>query len=118
LLVLAILFSSVGFFGWLGWGLWQRWRYQRWLDRLPKMERLYQQFLLCLQKQGFAKHPTQTPLEYGDELQQYLPSPLLPSAQRFLQSYVAWRYGKKEPDLPSLELIVQQFQRHYRRVPA
>ena len=115
LLILAILLSSLGFLGWLVWGLWQQWRYQCWLDRLPKMESLYQQFLLCLQKQGFAKHPTQTPLEYGDELQQYLPSPLLPSAQRFIQSYVAWRYGKKEPDLSSLQLIVQQLQRYYQK---
>ena len=118
LLILAIVGIGVGLVGWLGWGWLQTWRYQRWLDRLPPMESLYQQLLKCLREVGLPKHPAQTPLEYSHTLQSTLPDPLISPTQGFLESYVAWHYGQKEPDLPMLRSTVQMVKRYYRQPKA
>ena len=66
------------------------------------MESLYQQMLSELAKQGFRKHPTQTPMEYArqDELQM---GDRAQTIQEISQAYVKWRYGGQAPDLRSLQ---------------
>ncbi|MEY2977329.1 MAG: transglutaminaseTgpA domain-containing protein [Prochlorotrichaceae cyanobacterium] len=113
--ILTILGIGLSFIGWLLWGVWQGWRYQRWLDRLPLMESLYQQFLHCLQEAGLPKHPAQTPLEYGQTLVEQLPTPLIEPSQQFISAYAGWRYGQREPDGLNVRLAVQQIKRYYRK---
>ena len=114
ILILTIVLIGLGFVGWLLWNLWQGWRYQRWLDRLPPMEKHYQQLLRCLQQAGFPKHPAQTPLEYGYTLAEQLPNPLIQPSQQLLSGYAGWRYGRQEPDGLEMKLALQHIQRYYR----
>ncbi len=97
-----ILLTGLSFLGWLSWQGWQKWRYRRWLKRLPPMESLYQQMLSWLEKQGFRKHPSQTPLEYARQSQTVQMS-RAQTIQDISQAYVSWRYGGRSPDLRSLQ---------------
>ena len=97
-----ILLTGLSFLGWLSWQGWQKWRYRRWLKKLPPMESLYQQMLSWLAKQGFRKHPSQTPLEYARQSQAVQMS-RSKTIQDISQAYVSWRYGGQTPDLRSLQ---------------
>jgi transglutaminase-like putative cysteine protease len=97
-----ILLTGLSFLGWLSWQGWQKWRYRRWLKKLPPMESLYQQMLSWLEKQGFRKHPSQTPLEYARQSQGVQMS-RAQTIQEISQAYVSWRYGGQTPDLRSLQ---------------
>jgi len=66
------------------------------------MESLYQQMLSWLAKQGFRKHPSQTPLEYARQSQAVQMS-RSKTIQDISQAYVSWRYGGQTPDLRSLQ---------------
>ncbi|MCY7277931.1 MAG: DUF4129 domain-containing protein, partial [Phormidesmis sp. CAN_BIN44] len=97
-----ILLTGLSFLGWLSWQGWQKWRYRRWLKKLPPMESLYRQMLSWLAKQGFRKHPSQTPLEYARQSQAVQMS-RAQTIQDISQAYVSWRYGGQTPDLRSLQ---------------
>ena len=100
-----ILLTGLSFVSWLSWQGWQKWSDRRRLRKLPPMESLYQQMLSELAKQGFRKHPTQTPMEYArqDELQM---GDWAQTIQDISQAYVRWRYGGHSPNLRELQ---QQF---------
>ncbi len=97
-----ILLTGLSFLGWLSWQSWQKWRYRRWLKKLPPMESLYQQMLSWLEKQGFRKHPSQTPLEYVRQSQAVQMS-RAQTIQDISEAYVSWRYGGQAPDLKELQ---------------
>ncbi|HEY9738585.1 MAG TPA: DUF3488 and DUF4129 domain-containing transglutaminase family protein [Trichocoleus sp.] len=94
--------TGLAFLGWLGAQLWQSsWR--RWqLSRLPAMERLYQQMLDRLASQGFARRPTETPLEFGQRLYQQAQGQSAQIANEISHAYVRWRYGGEEQNLAHL----------------
>ncbi|NJR52785.1 MAG: DUF3488 domain-containing protein [Leptolyngbyaceae cyanobacterium CSU_1_3] len=94
--------TCLGFLGWLSWQGWQKLRYRRWLNKLPPMERLYQQMLSWLAAQGFRKHPTQTPLEYAKQAQEVQRGDRS-TIEAISQAYVSWRYGGEPPNLRELQ---------------
>lgn len=94
---------GLGFLGWLAWLAWGKWRYHRWLAKLPPMERLYQQMLHWLTRQGFRKRPAQTPLEYARQSWQQQPADRAAVIEEISQAYVQWRYGGQMPNLNQLK---------------
>ncbi len=99
-LLLAIV---LGFAGWLLWRGWRGWRYRRWLGKLPPMERLYQQMLAWLAKQGLYKQAAQTPLEYAQQVKESQSATHAAAIADLSQAYVGWRYGDKTPNLTQLK---------------
>lgn len=99
-LLLAI---GLGFLGWLTWRGWQGWRYQRWLTRLHPVERLYQQMMHWLKRQGFPKHSAQTPLEFARQAREHHSASRAAAIEEISQSYVRWRYGGQTPDVEQLK---------------
>jgi protein-glutamine gamma-glutamyltransferase len=97
------LLICLAFIGWGGRRLWLKWRYHRWLSQLPPMERLYQEMLVRLRRQGLHKHPSQTPTEYSHHIQSYQSSDRATAIREISQAYVRWRYGRQTPDLPQLQ---------------
>jgi hypothetical protein len=57
------------------------------------MERLYQQMLQWNSQKGLSKHPSQTPLEYGQVSYQYYSPEIAEVIDEICQAYVSWRYG-------------------------
>ena len=102
-MVLIIIFA---FFLWLGWNQLQNLNYRRRLQKLPPMERLYQQMLAILTAKGYPKHPAQTPLEYAKIAGDYHQFVVAEIIAEISQAYVSWRYGQQTPNLDYLE---QQF---------
>ncbi|WP_315788741.1 DUF3488 and DUF4129 domain-containing transglutaminase family protein [Fischerella sp. JS2] len=98
-----IFATTVAFLSWLGWDRWREWRYHSALKKLPPMERLYQQMLRWTSKQGLAKHPAQTPLEYARILYQHHAITTAEVIDEISQAYVSWRYGSYTPDLQRLQ---------------
>jgi protein-glutamine gamma-glutamyltransferase len=101
-------------FGIGAWGLWhlggavQRF-YQ--LRQLPPMARLYQQMLQFLAAQGLQKHPTETPLEYVQQVRLAYPAEKAELVAELSQAYVAWRYGERIPDIQYLQQRLQILKR-------
>jgi len=116
--MLAGLISLVGvsFLGWLSWQQLQRWRYHRWLSRLPAVERLYHQMLRVLAQQAIAKHPTQTPFEYVETLNQRLDPSQTAVVQEISQAYVCWRYGHYQANLDYLQDGLNRLKRSFQRL--
>jgi len=97
-----VVSTTAAFFGWLGWVQWGQWRQRRWLNKLPPMERLYQQMLQWTAAQGLGKHPAQTPLEYAKAARKYHPQAMAELIEDICQAYVGWRYGGYTPNCPQL----------------
>jgi transglutaminase-like putative cysteine protease len=111
-LKLCLLLSGIGLGLWGSWQLWQRWRTLRQLHRLAPMARLYQKMLHHLVAQGFQKHPSETPLEYAQQIQQSHPGPAADIIVELSHTYAAWQYGRITPDLTYLQQRWQTL-RHY-----
>jgi len=97
-----IISAFLSFGGYLGWRQWREWLSRRRLRRLPPMECLYQQMLLMTAKQGFGKHPAQTPLEYARLAFEYYSPATGAVIERITRAYVGWRYGGEVPNLGEL----------------
>ena len=110
-LLLAI---GLGFLGWLSGRGWRWWRDRRWLAKLPPMERLYQQMVRGLTRQGFPRHPAQTPLEYARQVQERQPPTRAAAIEEISQAYVRWRYGGQSTDLARLKQRLRQLQKRDR----
>jgi transglutaminase-like putative cysteine protease len=98
-----IVVTIAAFFGWLGWGQWRNWLNIRWLNKLPPMERLYQQMLQWSANKGFRKHPSQTPLEYAQVSYQYHSLEVAKVIDEICHAYVSWRYGDYNPNWQQLQ---------------
>lgn len=108
----AILLAiGLGFVGWLVWQGWRKWRYYRWLAKLPPMERLYQQMIDWLTRQGFRKRPAQTPLEYAHQAWGQQSADRAAVIEEISQAYVHWRYGGQDPDLNRLKHRLQRLKK-------
>lgn len=108
----AILLAiGLGFVGWLVWQGWRKWRYYRWLAKLPPMERLYQQMIDWLTRQGFRKRPAQTPLEYAHQSWGQQSADRAAVIEEISQAYVHWRYGGQDPDLNRLKHRLQRLKK-------
>lgn len=99
----SIILFSLGFLGWLSVQGWQRWRQYQRMKRLRPMERLYQNMLNQLAKQGFQKHSSETPLEYARQAKRTQQPDRAAVIEEISQAYVSWRYGRVVPDLPELQ---------------
>jgi len=80
-----------------------KWLKERHLAKLPPMERIYQQMLGILSKNGYPKHPAQTPFEYAKSGYQNHNEAIASIIEEISQAYVAWRYGDLPPNLAYLE---------------
>lgn len=98
-----IVVTIAAFFGWLGWGQWRNWLNIRWLNKLPPMERLYQQMLQWSANKGLGKHPSQTPLEYAQVSYQYHSLEVAKVIDEICHAYVSWRYGDYNPNWQQLQ---------------
>jgi protein-glutamine gamma-glutamyltransferase len=74
--------------------------------------RLYAELLRLLERRGFARRASQTPMEFATELQK--PS-LASVVQEFTQIYAAARYGAMPCDTPRLRELLEQVRRTPRR---
>lgn len=106
-----ILMTGLAFLGWLGWNGVVQWRYQRRLAKLPPVERLYRQMLDVLGRQGYRKHPAQTPFEYARELERHQQQTSATAIDEISQAYVSWRYGQAEPNLERLQQRLQELKK-------
>jgi protein-glutamine gamma-glutamyltransferase len=111
--IIKLCLLSFGF-GISAWGLWHLGRaiqnfYQ--LRRLPPMARLYQQMLRFLAVQGLQKHPTETPLEYVQQVRLTYPAEKAELVAELSQAYIAWRYGESIPDIQYLQQRLQLLKR-------
>ncbi len=100
---------AVTFLAWLGWQGWRKWRYQQWLKKLSPVERIYQQMLSRLDRQGLSKHPAQTPLEYAQVICDTR-SPVGIVAIKISQAYTAWRYGQEPQEIDKLQELLNKLQ--------
>ncbi|PSF38688.1 transglutaminase [Aphanothece hegewaldii CCALA 016] len=98
-LILAIFLC---FIGWLGFLQLQKINFQRRLNKLPPVEKIYQQMLFLLKEKGFTKHPAQTPLEYVKISREHQPDAVANIIQEISQAYVSWRYGEKSQNMKDL----------------
>jgi transglutaminase-like putative cysteine protease len=106
---LAALLSLTGlaFLAWLTWQGWRRWRKYARLQKLPAVERVYQQLLDWLAGQGYPKRPAQTPLEYAIALRQQPRFAKSDEVIAVVQTYVRWRYGNSVTDPEQLKRQVK-----------
>ncbi|NER79308.1 MAG: DUF4129 domain-containing protein [Leptolyngbya sp. SIO1D8] len=107
--ILAGLLSATGlaFLSWLGWQAWKQWRQYSRLQKLPPVERVYQQMLAWLAEQGYPKRSTQTPLEYAIALKQETRFARAEQVMTVIQTYMRWRYGNRSEDTGALKRQVK-----------
>lgn len=99
--------TMMGFVGWLSWQGWKRWQQFYWLNQLHPMEKLYQQMLQHLNRQGYPKAAAQTPFEYGQALSQIADFRHSAIVQSVIQAYVHWRYGQESQNIEGLRAQVK-----------
>lgn len=97
----------------LAWGVWVlgswalAWGDRRRLARLSVPQRVYTQLLRHLAQRDYPKHPTETPLEYGQRLQVQLqrryPPEVLAAIATIIEGYSQWCYGGIAGDGATLE---------------
>ncbi|MDB9528175.1 DUF3488 and DUF4129 domain-containing transglutaminase family protein [Oscillatoria sp. CS-180] len=102
-LAALLTLTGLAFLLWLAWQGWRRWRRHARLQKLPAIERLYQQMLAWLAEQGYPKQPTQTPLEYAIALHHQTRFTKAEQVMNIIQTYLRWRYGNKKEDAESLK---------------
>ncbi len=100
---------AVSFCGWWGWQQWRNWQQRRWLQKLPPVERIYQQMLGQLRRQGLTKHPAQTPLEYAHFVGTQSSRSIGMMVMEISQAYTAWRYGQEPQQMARLNALLQEF---------
>ncbi len=113
-LMAALVMTALGFGGWLGWEQVQRWRYARRLQKLPAMERLYQQMSDWLTQRGIPRQAAWTPFEYSRVAQAKMPF-AAGVITNIVQAYVQWQYGGKSCDVEPLSRSLQKIQRERNR---
>ncbi len=106
-----IVGTTVAFLGWLSWVQWRGWLNRRWLQKLPPIEKLYQQMLQWTAEKGLGKHPAQTPLEYARVSYQHHAPKTAEVIDDICQAYVSWRYGGHAPDWKQLRQRWEELQR-------
>ncbi|HEY9837211.1 MAG TPA: DUF4129 domain-containing protein, partial [Vampirovibrionales bacterium] len=111
LFVGSILLTGLAFLAWLAWNGFRQWRYRRFLAKMPPVARLYQQMLDTLGRQGYRKHPAQTPFEYARELHQHQPQTDASVVDEISHAYVSWRYGGSQPNLPVLQQRLEELKK-------
>ncbi len=109
-LTAVVLIAGLAGLIWLGWISWQAWCYQRWLRRLAPMERIYRQMLDWLATHGLHKRPAQTPLEYARYIRKTTTAAWTEVVTEISQTYVEWRYGGQQPNLPQLHAQLRTLQ--------
>lgn len=107
----AIALSGFGFVSWLLWDGLKNWRERRRLAKLPPEERLYQKLLALLAQRGYPKHPAQTPLEYAEAIANQCSVDEAEAISEVCQTYVHWRYGRKNTNLTQLQQLVKNLEK-------
>jgi len=112
-LLMGLLGAVVAAFGaWLAAQYWLLWQEHLRLSHLPPAERVYQQLLKLQARQGWAKRPAQTPLEYADFCRVNLDDQTAAAVAEISRSYVAWRYGQRPVDIMQMRSHLQQLQKN------
>ena len=62
--------------------------------------------LYLLKDKGYPKHPAQTPAEYAQHLAEFIETEPLAIIELISNSYTAWRYGNR---IPNLDYLQSQF---------
>jgi protein-glutamine gamma-glutamyltransferase len=99
---------AISFCGWWGWQQWRNWQHRQWLQKLPPVERIYQQMLARLHGLDSHKHPAQTPLEYAQIVRDTRSAVLSNLVSELSQAYTAWRYGQEPQQLDRLQGILKE----------
>lgn len=107
----ALTLSGFGFVSWLLWDGLKNWRERRRLAKLPPEERLYQKLLALLAQRGYPKHPAQTPLEYAEAIANQCSVDEAEAISEVCQTYVHWRYGRKNTNLTQLQQLVKNLEK-------
>ena len=114
-LTLLLTGTIFGFALWILWQQFRQFKRRSQLNKLPKMERLYQQMIDWLQAQGVKHQPALTPFEYINHAQTTVPLlRSLPGYQvlnSIVHHYVEWQYGSVETDVTTLERSFLRLQR-------
>ena len=98
-----IILTILGLMIWLGWNQFKNINYNRRLAKLDPIERLYLRMLKVLGDRGFPKHPAQTPLEYAQNSHERHEKILAEVINDISAAYVAWKYGKRSPNIEYLQ---------------
>jgi protein-glutamine gamma-glutamyltransferase len=107
-----------------GIGLWGLWHMGRTITSfnqlrcLPPMARLYHQMLRFMANQGLQKHPSETPLEYVQQVRLSYPGAKADIVAELSQAYIAWRYGEARPDIQHLQQRLNLLKRQQNRPSA
>ncbi len=107
----AVGLTGVGFLGWLGVQGWCWWRRRLSLRRLAPVEQIYQQMLWILDRRGYGKRASQTPLEYAAGLQQRPDFRQGSLVRQMVDRYVGWRYGGQAVDVDRLKAGLRELRR-------
>jgi transglutaminase-like putative cysteine protease len=97
---------SIAFCCWWGWHQLSKWRHRQWLKKLAPVDRIYQQMLAQLSKQGICKHPAQTPLEYVQIVRDNRSAATSRLVGEISQAYTAWRYGSEAQEIDRLQELL------------
>jgi transglutaminase-like putative cysteine protease len=113
----SIIIIGFSFLLWLGWSQILTLNFRRKLNKLPQMERIYQEMLKTLQEKGNPKQPAQTPLEYVKSITANYPPVTAEIIEEITQAYVRWRYENQEQNLDyfqrQLRILTGNLNRHY-----
>jgi protein-glutamine gamma-glutamyltransferase len=97
---------SLAFCAWWGWQQWGQWQHRQWLKKLSPVDRIYHQMLAQLSDLGISKHPTQTPLEYAQTVQDSATAATSLLVTEISQAYTAWRYGAEAQQIDRLQALL------------
>lgn len=103
-----VLILAIG--GGIAWYWWYRRRQQQQLAHLPPVERIYRSMLSSLSKQSRSILPTQTQLEYAQNVGLTAHPQIAKAVWEISQQYTAWRYGKQSIDIRQLNTKLQYLQ--------
>lgn len=99
-----VILAGIAVLGLFVWGLWQifkAWQEQRRLRHFDPVERIYQQALATLAKNGYPRLPQQTATEFQLSLGRALPH-AEPTINQITESYLAWRYRSQAVNLTQM----------------
>lgn len=104
---------ALAFVSWLGWQQLRLWLYRKRLEKMPPMQRIYQQMLTALMRKGYPKNSAQTPNEYCQSLRERLTPEQFELVEEITQAYICWRYGGQMANTDYLSLQLRLLMRNF-----
>jgi Domain of unknown function (DUF4129)/Transglutaminase-like superfamily len=100
--ILKVILIAIAVCGGIIWYLLHQRKERQQLATLAPVEQIYRSMLVNLSKNGRAKHPAQTQLEYAQSIDRIYHPQIVKVTQEISQLYTAWRYGKQPIDVKQL----------------